>query len=44
MRVGLPAPAPAPADIRMRLPFDLQGLHADNGSEFINHHLKQVLA
>lgn len=29
------------ADIRLRLPFDLQGLHADNGSEFINHHLKR---
>lgn len=27
------------ADIRLRLPFDLQGVHADNGSEFINHHL-----
>lgn len=29
------------ADIRLRLPFDLQGIHVDNGSEFINHHLKR---
>jgi len=29
------------ADIRLRLPFDLQGVHVDNGSEFINHHLKR---
>jgi transposase InsO family protein len=27
------------ADIRLALPFDLQGVHVDNGSEFINHHL-----
>lgn len=25
--------------IRARLPFDLQGIDSDNGSEFINHHL-----
>lgn len=28
-------------DIRGRLPFDLLGLDSDNGSEFINHHLKR---
>ena len=26
-------------DIRQKLPFDLQGIDSDNGSEFINHHL-----
>lgn len=26
-------------EIRCSLPFELQGIHSDNGSEFINHHL-----
>lgn len=28
-------------DIRQRLPFQLLGIDSDNGSEFINHHLKK---
>lgn len=26
-------------DLQLRLPFHLAGIHSDNGSEFINHHL-----
>ena len=26
-------------ELRLRFPFDIAGIHSDNGSEFINHHL-----
>lgn len=26
-------------ELRVRFPFDIAGIHSDNGSEFINHHL-----
>lgn len=30
--------------LRLRFPFDIAGIHSDNGSEFINHHLAKWCA
>ena len=36
---GQEAVLAALGELRSRLPFPLRGIHSDNGSEFINHHL-----
>lgn len=38
---GQQAVQQALAEVRQRLPCPLVGIHSDNGSEFINHHLKR---